>query len=118
MVQHENEDIAMERRGDICIARPRGRIAEPEALLLEKECLAAIEDGAKSVVVDLSDVPMLSSAGLGALMVAHKQCRPAGGGVCLVDPQPLVRQVLEITKLTKLFKVHATLDDALAAPDR
>ena len=117
MAQHENEDIAMERRGDICIVRPRGRIAEREALLLEKEFLAAIEDGAKSVVVDLSDVPMIASAGLGALMVAHKQCR-SGGGVCLVDPQPLVRQVLEITKLTKLFKVHATLDDALAAPDR
>ena len=118
MAQGEETGLGVERRGDICSARPHGRIAEREAALLEKEFLAAIEDGAKSVVVDLSDVPMLSSAGLGAFMMAHKQCRSGGGGVRLVDPQPLVRQVLEITKLTKLFQVHATLDEALAGADR
>jgi len=115
MVPHEKSGIEMERHGDVCIARLRGRIAEREAALLEEELLAAVEDGATSVVVDLSDVPMIASAGLGALMMAHKQCRAKGGSVRLVGPQPLVRQVLEITKLTKLFQIHATLADALAA---
>jgi anti-anti-sigma regulatory factor len=47
-------------------------------------------------------------------MVAHKEARKVGGGVRVARPQPLVRQILEITKLTKLFGRYDSVEDALA----
>ena len=115
MVQHDQTSIKMERRGDLCIVNLQGRIAEHDAGVLGEKLRAAIEGGARDIVVNLSEVPMITSAGLGAFMVAHKGCRAKGGSVRLAGAQPLVRQVLETTKLTKLFGVYATVADALAA---
>jgi anti-anti-sigma regulatory factor len=48
-------------------------------------------------------------------MVAHKRVRPNGGYVRVAGPNPLVRQILEITKLTKLFGGYATVEEAMRA---
>jgi anti-anti-sigma factor len=57
----------------------------------------------------------VTSGCLGALMVAHKRVRSHGGYIRLIGPQPLVRSILEITKLTKLFGIYRTTQAALAA---
>jgi anti-anti-sigma factor len=101
--------LEVERRGAVC------RIGETEAHPFQRELLALADQGATKIIVDLSDVPYVTSSFLGALMVVHKCVRPQGGYVRLANPQPLVRHILEITKLTKLFGSYRTTREALAA---
>ena len=105
--------IEVERRGDAAIVTAHGAIAEVEAHRLERELLSQIDQGAVKIVVDLSDVPFITSAGLAAFMLAHKRVRGQGGGVRLVGTQPLVRHIIEVTKLTKLFTLHDSVGEAL-----
>ena len=107
--------LEVERRGAVCLVSPHGRIGEAEAQRFERELLALADQGAIRFIVDLSDVRFVTSSCLGALMVLRKRVRPQGGYVRLAGPQPLVRHILEITRLTKLFGSYRTVREALAA---
>jgi anti-sigma B factor antagonist len=113
--QESEASLEVERRRDVCLVTPHGRIGELEAQPFQRELLALVDQGATKIVVDLSDVPFVASGCLGALMVAQKRVRGRGGYIRLIAPQPLVRSVLEITKLTKLFAIYRTTQAALAA---
>ena len=107
--------LDVDRRGDAVLVSPHGRITELVSHEMEQQLVGLIERGSVRIVLDLDDVPFISSAGLGALMLTHKEARKKDGCVRLARPQPLVRQILETTKLTKLFGLYASVEDALAA---
>lgn len=65
------------------------------------------------IVLDMSDLEFICSAGLGAIIAGYLRCRSYGGDVRLVNPQASVREVLETTRLTKLFAILPTVADAL-----
>ena len=69
------------------------------------------------IVVDLSDMDFICSAGLGAIIAAHLRVRHYEGSLSLVNPRPAVRELLETTRLTKLFAIHEDVDHALAGID-
>jgi anti-sigma B factor antagonist len=68
------------------------------------------DDGATSLVVDLSEVTFLDSTGLSVLISGLKRCQDAGGTMRLASPRPNVRKVLEITGLTAVFQLPAVED--------
>ena len=65
------------------------------------------------IVLDLTEMDFICSAGLAAIISAHLHSRHHRGQIKLVNPQPAVKDLLELTRLTKLFPVHETLDQAL-----
>ena len=65
------------------------------------------------MVVNFADVPFITSTCLGVLMLAHKRVRDEGGFIRIAAAQPLVRQILEITKLTRLFGLYDSVEAAL-----
>jgi anti-sigma B factor antagonist len=79
---------------------------------------AAIQDGSgpgRRVIVDLEAVQFAACHALGALAVAAKRARRAGGGVLLAAPQAAVLRVLELTGLAGAFCVYASVDAAARA---
>ncbi len=67
------------------------------------------------IVLDLSGVPMISSAGLADLMELTARSNSQGGRLVLLSPSPFVEGVLAATKLDKYFEVYSELDSALCA---
>ena len=67
----------------------------------------AIDRGAVSLVVDLSEATFIDSMTLGVLLGAVKRLRPAGGGVSVVCTDPHIRRIFEITLLDRVFALHA-----------
>jgi len=99
------------------VVRPHGAVAELEAQEVARRIDEEIQRGRVRIVVDLSDVTFLTSTCLGSFMAAHKRCLEKGGYLRLVRPQPLVRQVLETTKLDRLFGgPYDSVREALEAP--
>jgi anti-sigma B factor antagonist len=107
--------IDTERRGPDAIVRLRGSvsIAQAESLRQKMESLASEE--IPRIVLVLSEMDFICSAGLGAIISGHVKSRHHQGRICLVNPTPAVRQLLETTRLTKLFGVYETVEQALAA---
>ncbi len=70
------------------------------------ELAAGLKFGdAKSVVIDLADVPYMSSAGLRLLLTAHKTMLAMGGELQIANVQPSVREVLDITGFSDILNL-------------
>jgi anti-sigma B factor antagonist len=61
------------------------------------------QDG--DLVIDLSDVPFLDSAGLGAVISGVQAIRQKGGKVVLRSPRPSVANLLRTTEIDQIVQV-------------
>ena len=97
-----------------------GRVdLEGEASVLFKQRLKAlIAEGHASVIVDLGNVAFLDSDGLAALISALKCQRESSGTLSLANVSEAVEAVLRITRLVRVFDLHSTVEDAVAAVGR
>ncbi len=82
---------------------------------LKQSLLDLIDGGARKIVVDLSAVTFIDSTALGVLIGGVRRLHGAGGAMALVVTSRPVERVLSITGLDRVFSIHATLDEALAA---
>jgi stage II sporulation protein AA (anti-sigma F factor antagonist) len=66
------------------------------------------------VVLDLSAVEFMASAGVHVLLDVVGQFEATGSALVLVGPRPMVARVLSLTHADQLIPVAATVDEALA----
>ena len=66
-------------------------------------------------MIDLTDVTLLDSSGLGALVSLLNRARTGDGQLGLICPHRRLRRVFEITGLRRAFVFGDDLDDVLAA---
>lgn len=59
----------------------------------------------QNVDFDLSVTRFVDSSGLGALISIHKTMMARGGTVRVLNPTATVEQVLEVTRLNRLFEI-------------
>ncbi len=74
-------------------------------------------ESSSTVVLDLSDVPYVDSAGLGSLVSAYISRHKEGRRMALSGVNPRVLRLLEITKTENLFLIFPTVEDAMSALD-
>lgn len=77
-----------------------------------KQLLAARK---RRIVFNLERVSYSDSAGLGCLAGAFTSIRNAGGELKLIDPSQRVQEALDLTRLSTVFEVYATEEEALAS---
>jgi anti-anti-sigma factor len=73
------------------------------------------------VILDLTEVPYMDSAGLGSLVSAYITCHKSGCQVVLAGTNDRVLKLFEISHVESLFLMFPTLDEAIgafAAPTR
>jgi anti-sigma B factor antagonist len=73
-----------------------------------------VDPATSSLVLDLSDVTLLDSSGLGALVSLLNRARAGDGQLGLICPQRRIRRVFEITGLRKAFVFGDDLDAVVA----
>ena len=67
------------------------------------------------LIVNMDQVEFLDSTGLGVLVGALKRVRAHDGSLDLVCTQERILKLFRITGLTKVFGIHETVDQAIAA---
>ncbi len=87
----------------------------PDATTLNDALHKLLEKRKKKVVVDLSDVEAMNSSGLGMLLNALQTMRNGGGDLKLASPSKKIESLLVITKLSKVFEVHASVKKAVGS---
>jgi anti-sigma B factor antagonist/stage II sporulation protein AA (anti-sigma F factor antagonist) len=106
------------RFADVVVLSPRGRIDHVTAEELRTALaphLARCGDGQDHVVLDFAAVDYISSAGLRVLMLAAKQAKAQSGFLAVAAVQPLVQEILEISKFTLVLRTLPSVRDAVAA---
>ena len=75
---------------------------------------AMIDKKPERLVIDLSDVTYIDSAGLAALIQAMQKVEGYGGKFLLAGLQETVRSIFEISRLDQVFRIFPDTDTALA----
>jgi len=109
-----NFEIRTEHDGDRCLIAVTGELDLYTAPELKTELGAAIDDGARHVIVDLSETTFIDSTTLGVLVGGVKRLRPAGGDVSLVCNERSITKIFEITGLDRVFTIVPTRAEAIA----
>jgi anti-sigma B factor antagonist len=102
----------VETQGAVDVVKP-GCPLNDDAVSRLQETLAGLAfAGQPMVVLDMSQVPLVDSAGLEALLDARDLLRESGGTLKLAAVSPLCADVLRIAGISQLFE---TYHDAKAA---
>jgi anti-sigma B factor antagonist len=101
---------------DVTLAVPVGRIDQTGAPALEQAlsplvAQAGAEKGA--IVLDFSGVDYISSVGLRVLMIASKAMRQHGARIVLAAPQPVVAEILSISRFDRVLEIAPAVRRAL-----
>lgn len=104
--------IDLEDRGSTLVLRVSGSAAADVADQLAQALQHAAQQRSQVLAIDVSGLTFISSTGLGGLVAAHVTCQKNGTRLFLIDPQPFLVDILQITRLNSLFKVCQTLEEA------
>jgi anti-sigma B factor antagonist len=111
-----NFDIKKEQAGEgVVVIALTGEIDLYTAPEFKQQLLEVIGEGAKHVVVDLTDTTFIDSTTLGVLVGGVKRLRPEGGQLSIVCSDRNITKIFEITGLNRVFPIHETVEEALAA---
>ena len=104
-----------ERRvGDVTILELDGRLVLEEGEIpLRDHVNQLVAEGRVKIVLDMRNVTRLDSAGIGMLVSKYLTACRKGGSLKLVQPTDHSRYLLEITKLTTVFEIFESEDDAV-----
>ncbi|HUP97895.1 MAG TPA: STAS domain-containing protein [Usitatibacter sp.] len=75
---------------------------------------SAAHDGG-AIVLDLSQLEYVSSAGLRCFMLASRQAKAQHGRIFVAALQPMVAEIFEISHFNLVFQVFPTLREAMGA---
>jgi anti-sigma B factor antagonist len=81
---------------------------------LENEIQAKFSSKQFKLIIDLADVPYISSAGAGVFIGAFPQAQENDGSIALLNPSKNVLDVFELLGLTEIFTIAKDLDSAKA----
>ena len=87
----------------------------PDATILNDQLHKLIDENKKKVVVDLDEVKFINSSGLGMLIGGLTTLRNSGGELKLARASKKIEDLLKMTKLTTVFDIHKTVNEAVTA---
>ncbi len=107
-------EIKQRVEGDITVFLPNGRIDTLAATELDQALQSEMSAGKHNIVVDMSGVEYISSAGLRALAAVQVRSRAEGGDMKLAGLNQRVTRVFNIIGFDLLMSIHDTPEAAIA----
>ena len=102
--------IDLDERDDYTVCRPVGEL-DAYTVGQFREALGELASRPK-LLIDMSDVPFVDSAGLGALIGGIRRAREVGGDVAVCCNRPTLVRLLHTTGFDRIVTVTDTLAEA------
>jgi anti-sigma B factor antagonist len=100
-------DINVRRRSQVQVIQLRGQLRMgPGVDSLQQAIEEALANGDTRLVIDLTEVPMIDSSGIGILVRFLASAKRSGGSLKLVQPCKFVLQTLRLVGILNLFEVY------------
>ena len=106
--------VDVERVNGATVATVRGRIDAKSIDELEHVIQSKMGDS-KPVILDVSNVPYISSSGLRMILLLMRSFNEKGLSFALAAPRPSVRELFLVSGFTYMLPIHKDLAEAIAA---
>lgn len=107
-------EVTTEQREDVTLVTLGGEL-DIYTVASFRQDLDRVDPAATPLVIDLTDVTLLDSSGLGALVSLLNRARSGQGKLGLICPHRRLRRVFEITGLRRAFVFGDDLDSVREA---
>lgn len=107
-------EIVEMKQNDVNIFKLHGRLDSNTSPTLEKKLVDAIQNGARSMVIDFENLDYISSAGLRIILKTTKDLKRSQGNIVLCAMQDYVKEVFEIAGFDTFLTITPTMEQALA----
>ena len=108
--------IEIEQKRHVSVLNLSGRVTLGEATNKLRETVTAeLANGHKNIILNMSGVSYVDSAGLGELVGAYTTATNQGGSVKLLHLQGKMKDLLQVTKLHTIFPVFEDEGAAVAS---
>jgi anti-anti-sigma factor len=102
-------------RGNVMIVNCYGRIVyRDEAASLSRFVGEILERGQR-VILDLSGVSSIDSAGIGELVLLYNLAQAKHADLKFASPSPIVQRLFDLTQLDSFLEVHPSVNASLEA---
>ncbi|HET6823076.1 MAG TPA: STAS domain-containing protein [Anaerolineales bacterium] len=105
----------VQQENNTTIVKVTGSVDALTAADLSKVLTTQITDGRTNLVVDLTGVEFMSSAGLRTLLGAVKEARSNGGDLRIISTNPGVDKVLKMSGFNHIAKVFPSQAEAVSS---
>lgn len=106
-------EVTAREESGCTVARVAGRLDAATAPVFEKTCEEWIGKGTRRLVLDLSALDYVSSAGLRAVLSTMKKLKSAGGGMAVTGLSGVVKEVFTISGFDALLPVGESVAEAI-----
>lgn len=107
-------EISKSVEDNIMVLEIKGEVDAYTSQDLNKTLADVLGDGYHQIVVELSQMTFISSAGIRALLYAQREAVQLGGEVRLVGPTDQVRRIFEIAGFFELFQITDDLEESVS----
>jgi anti-anti-sigma factor len=111
-------NVSSRRFANAVVLAVSGRLDQDTCETFRLDLSRHVEDSARgggAIVLDLSGLEYVSSAGLRCFMLASRQAKAQSGRIFVAALQPMVREIFEISHFNLVFQVFPTVREALGA---
>ncbi len=105
--------LTAENKGDVLVVHVKGRLDSISSPFAEKMVCESIEQGHLKIVLEISGVNYVSSAGMRMLLAATKKMRSLSGKFFVTAVTPNVMDVLKMSGFDHILELYNTEDEAL-----
>jgi anti-sigma B factor antagonist len=81
---------------------------------LHKSIRCLVQEGKKSILLNLAGVAFIDSGGLGELIASRRTVHRNDGEISFLQPTDTLKELMTTARLFDLFEVYATESDAVA----
>ena len=110
-------NVSARRYASAVVLQVTGRLDQDTCDAFRGDLMKHVESGAKGggIVLDLSQMEYVSSAGLRCFMLASRQAKTQQARISVAALQPMVKEIFDISHFNLVFQVFPTVREALAA---
>jgi anti-sigma B factor antagonist len=108
-------EINVTEKETVTLVEVSGRVDSMNADQFGGALNTQIDGGKVHIVLDLSSVEYMSSAGLREIVTSLKKAKKAQGDLRLAQPSQRVREVLEMAGLDTIFRIYSTQSEAVGS---
>ena len=110
--RNQTMKVTPSQLGDAQVFTLSGRLDSEATPEFERQCLKGINDQTRTLILDLSGLEYLSSAGLRTILSAGKTLQAKEGKLILCVPKGQTRQIVEAVGFHKMFTICANMEEA------
>lgn len=108
----ESRIVDVQETADGTVVIVAGDIDLQHSVRFEQEALDLLAGTEETLIFDLTQVGYLDSSGLASLVKVQSRCRKEGKHLRLAGLNDRVRGLFDITRLSSVFEIFDTLDEA------